>query len=84
MNNSSIEKYQHKMSSEELRCERLRNLIGPLWNFPEIIEAFLKKDKDLNIDSIRKMLDTIKRTKPMLKKAMNPNISKEELKKLYL
>ena len=85
MKNRTIEKFQEEMSLEEMRCERLRNLINPLWVLPDILERFLKND-ELYFDKefILELIKSANDHKPMLRRLMEPNISKEEIQTLYL
>ena len=85
MKGKSISDFHDEMSLEEVRCERLRNLIGPMWNLPDMLKLFMNgEDLNQRKDAIESMINSIETSKPFLLKAMDPLATKEELSKLYL
>ena len=80
----NLKDYQDEMSLEESRCERLRNLITPLWTLPDILERFLTNG-ELYFDKefILELIKNANESKPMLKRLMDPDITKEEIATLY-
>lgn len=85
MKDNIINEFHDSMTTEESRCERLRNLIGPMWNLPDMLKMFMNGE-DLNErrEFIQDLIKRIDESKPLLKKLMDPEISKEEIKKLYI
>jgi hypothetical protein len=84
MKNKSIRDFHEEMSLEEVRCERLRNLIGPMWNLPDMLKLFMNgEDLNQRKDVLESMINRIETSKPFLLKAMDPTATKEELSKLY-
>lgn len=84
MKGKTISEFHQEMTTEEVRCERLRNLIGPLWTLPDMLKMFLNGE-DLNERRklLQGMIEDIDRSKPYLLKAMDPEATKEELSQLY-
>ena len=80
----TIEDHHNEMTLEESRCERLRNLIGPLWSLPDMLNLFLNGE-DLNErrEILKDLIKDADESKPFLKKLMDPDITKEEIEKLY-
>lgn len=67
---------------EEVRLERIRNLIGVMWNSDFVIDAFLNGQMDN--EDLENHVKLIKKSKPYLKSALKSNITKEELNQLYI
>lgn len=73
------------LNKEERRLERLRNLMQPLWTLAELIN---KEDIDNCSDSMKNLIkecaSTCKECMPLITKAMDSDVTLEELENLYL
>jgi hypothetical protein len=65
------------------RCERLKNLLSPLFILSELIS-----EENLNDDEVKEILLKCKKAsdmvKPLIRKGLNPKITLDELNELYL
>ena len=74
-----------KLTIEERRLERLRNLIQPLWTLSDILN---REDIDECSDDMKKLIKecaiSCKEHMPLVKKALDSKTTLEELENLYL
>lgn len=68
------------LNIEQRRCERLRNLLGPLYNLAQ----FIREDNDKLEELIKEEANRAMENWPLIEKALDPNSTLEELNQLYL
>jgi hypothetical protein len=68
------------LNVEQRRCERLRNLLSPLYNLAQ----FIQEDNDKLEELIKREADRAMENWPLIEKALDPNATLEELNQLYL
>ncbi len=68
------------LNIEQRRCERLRNLLGPLYNLAQ----FIQEDNDKLEELIKEEANRAMKNWPLIEKALDPNSTLEELNQLYL
>lgn len=70
-----------KLTLEERRLERLRNLLTPLMNLPDFI---LNNESGKFDNLIKSTAERGKEVAPLIKKALSSDVTLKELNKLYI
>ena len=70
-----------ELTVEQRRCERLRNLLSPAYTLAQFVQ---EDNVDGKLDKyIKNSADRVMEVWPMIEKALDPNVTIEELNQLY-